>query len=120
MSAACFSLAHRWSRGERETRRHWEWRLTGRVLQTEDFFRSANESIANKARELGWKDPVPFLCECSDSRCLGRVALTLPEYKSVRRHPQRYLVAPGHEVKQALLLEHSERVALVEKLYASA
>ena len=88
-------------------------------MQTEDTFRSANERIAEKGHELGWRFPVPFLCECSDRRCLTRVELTLEEYMRVRSHSQRYLIVPGHEVEGALLIEHDERVAFAEKLYAS-
>ena len=67
-------------------------------METEEIFRSANERIAEKGRELGWRFPVPFLCECSERRCFGRVELTLEEYEQLRSHPERYLTLPGHEV----------------------
>ena len=89
------------------------------VVQTEDTFRRANERIAEKGHELRWRFPVPFLCECSDKRCLERVALTLAEYKRVRSHSHRYLTVPGHEVEGAFLIEHDKRVAFAEKRYAS-
>jgi hypothetical protein len=85
-------------------------------MQPEDVFRGANEAIAQKARELGWHSPVPFLCECSDRQCWSRVDLTVEEYEDVRRHPQRYLIHRGHQVSEAFLLEQDEQVALVEKL----
>ena len=85
----------------------------------EEVFRSANDRIAEKGRELGWRISVPFLCECSERRCFGRVELTLEEYELLRSHPQRYLTVPGHEVEGAVLLEQNERVAYAEKLYAS-
>ena len=88
-------------------------------MRTEEIFRSANERIAEKGRELGWRFPVPFLCECSEQRCFGRVELTLEEYKRVRSHPQRYLTLPGHEVQDSFLIERDERVASAEKLSAS-
>jgi hypothetical protein len=88
-------------------------------MQVEEAFRSANERIAEKGRELGWMFPVPFLCECSERRCFGRVELTLEEYERVRSHPQRYLTLPGHEVVDAFLVEHKECVAFAEKLYAN-
>ena len=87
-------------------------------MQTEDIFRSANERIAEKARELGWRSPIPFLCECSERLCFQRLDLTIAEYADIRSHPQRYLVARGHEVTGALLLEQDDRVAYVEKLSA--
>jgi len=35
----------------------------------------------------------------------------------MRSHPQRYVIAFGHEVVGAFVLEHVEHVAFVEKLY---
>jgi hypothetical protein len=87
-------------------------------MQTEDIFRSANERIAEKARELGWRVPIPFLCECSGRLCFRRIELTIEEYDAARSNPQRYFVARGHEVTSALLLEQDDRVAYVEKLSA--
>jgi hypothetical protein len=89
------------------------------IVQTEDAFRSANDRIAEKEDELGWRFPVPFLCECSERRCFARIELTLEDYEQVRSHPQRYLTMPGHEVAGALLIEEDERLALAEKLYAN-
>jgi hypothetical protein len=86
-------------------------------VQAEEVFRSANDRIAEKGRELGWRFPVPFLCECSERGCFARVELMLGEYEAVRSHPQRYLTLPGHEVEGALLVEQNERVALAEKLF---
>jgi hypothetical protein len=83
-------------------------------------FRSANERIAAKARELGWQFPVPFLCECSDTRCFERVELVLEAYEEMRAHPQRYLTVSGHELVGAFLIEQDEHVAFVEKLYERA
>jgi hypothetical protein len=88
----------------------------GESMQAEDIFRSANERIAEKARELGWRSRIPFLCECSERLCFQRLELTIEEYDATRSHPQRYVVARGHEVTGALLLEQDDRAAYVEKL----
>jgi hypothetical protein len=92
--------------------------MNGVTLLTEDVFRSANERIAQKARELRWRFPIPFLCECSDADCFGRIELVLEEYEEVRMHPQRYLTLSGHELVGAFLIEQNDDVAFVEKLYA--
>jgi hypothetical protein len=89
-------------------------------VQPEDVFRSANDRIAEKGRELGWRFPVPFLCECGDTRCFARLELTLEDFDDLRSHPQRYLTAPGHELPGAVVIERTESVALAEKLYARA
>jgi hypothetical protein len=86
-------------------------------LKTEDVFREANERIAEKARDIQMQPPIPFLCECSDKRCLGRVSLTIEEYDEARAAPQRYLTISGHAVEgAALVIADDERFALVEKL----
>jgi hypothetical protein len=85
-------------------------------LKIEEVFRKANESIAAKAREIDMASPIPFLCECSDRRCLGRVPLSLEEYDEARAAPQRYLTIAGHEVEGALVIEQDENFALAEKL----
>jgi len=86
------------------------------AVQTEDVFRSANDRIAEKGRELGWSFPVPFLCECSDTHCFARIELRLDAYEELRSHPRRYLTVPGHEVAGAMVIEDTERFALAEKL----
>jgi hypothetical protein len=90
-----------------------------RTLQTEDVFRSADERIAEKGRELGWRFPIPFLCECADRECFARLELTLEDYEQLRSHPQRYLTAPGHSIVGAIVIEQTEGHALAEKLYES-
>jgi hypothetical protein len=86
------------------------------AVQPEDVFRKANEKIAAKARELNMESPIPFLCECSDTRCLGRVPLSIEEYDEARVAPQRYLTIAGHEVEGAFVIEQDENFALAEKL----
>jgi hypothetical protein len=66
-------------------------------VHPEDVFRSANERIAARARELEMQDPIPFLCECSDTRCFTHMHLSLAEYDRARSDPSRYLTVSGHE-----------------------
>jgi hypothetical protein len=87
-------------------------------METEDVFRSANGRIAEKAAELAWGDPIPFLCECSDIRCFARLQLTLEEYGSVRAEAGQYLIKPGHQLSGGIILEQDDRLAIAEKLYA--
>ena len=85
-------------------------------MRPEDDFRNANDAIAEQARDRDWEATVPFLCECSDRHCFGRLDLTLAEYEKIRSQPQRYVVCLGHEVPDALLMERGNRFAIVEKL----
>jgi hypothetical protein len=72
-------------------------------VRPEDVFRNANERVAAKARELdfGLDRPLPFLCECSDTRCFAHIMLTIEEYEEARSGPQRYLTISGHAVRGA-------------------
>jgi hypothetical protein len=85
-------------------------------LHVEDVFREANIKIAEKARELQMEPPIPFLCECSNKRCLARLHLTLEDYEEARSDPQRYLTITGHEVSGAVVIAQNDRFALAEKL----
>lgn len=67
-------------------------------MRVEDVFRDANKRVAAKARELKMRDPVPFLCECSDKHCFAHIHLSLARYDEVRSDPSRYLTITGHEV----------------------
>jgi hypothetical protein len=89
-------------------------------VHSEDVFRTANDAIAEKGRQLGWSFPGPFLCECSDLQCLARLELTLEAYDELRSHPDRYLLAPGHEVSGATEIRRTKAFALVEKLPRAA
>ena len=85
-------------------------------MLAEDVFRSANERIAEEAREAELEQPIPFLCECSDKRCYARLFLMLEEYEQARSDPERYLTVAGHEVAGAMVIARDDRFALVEKI----
>jgi hypothetical protein len=72
----------------------------GPRVRPEDVFRDANERVAAKARELefGLDRPLPFLCECSDTRCFAHIMLTIEEYEEARSGPRGYLTISGHDV----------------------
>ena len=87
-------------------------------MEPEDVFRDANDRIAEKAAELRWRDSVPFLCECSDTRCFERLAMTHEEFVSLRASPSQYLIKPGHQLSGGIILEQDDWIAVAEKLYA--
>jgi hypothetical protein len=85
-------------------------------MLAEDVFRDANERIAEKARELELAQPIPFLCECSDKRCFGRLFLEPAEYEEARADPEIYVTIAGHEVTGAMVIAIGDRFALAEKI----
>jgi hypothetical protein len=39
---------------------------------------------------------VPFLCECADEFCDGRVELEIEAWQGVAREPHQYVILSGH------------------------
>ena len=88
---------------------------SARLAKNEAVFRAGNESIDKAAG--GRVEKVPYLCECGEKSCLARVTLAPAEYESVRAHPARFFVVPGHEDLTAgeLVVEQYDRFTVVEK-----
>jgi hypothetical protein len=61
--------------------------------------RIANDRIRAAAERLRFEDDqrVPFLCECSDARCLAAVMVTLAAYAALREDRRHFLLVAGHE-----------------------
>jgi hypothetical protein len=59
----------------------------------------ANDRIADKAQRLHFVSRVPLLCECSGPGCRGLLMISLDDYRQVRRQPDSFLTAPGHEIE---------------------
>jgi hypothetical protein len=71
-----------------------------RVARNDDTFRQANERLAGfAATELPPEEQgrTPFICECADPGCTKILHVALEDYRGVRAHPRRFVVAPGHE-----------------------
>jgi hypothetical protein len=71
-----------------------------RAARNDAVFRTANDGIRAAAERHGMEDRIPFLCECADTGCTTIVQLSLSEYREVRAHPRRFLVAPAHTAGQ--------------------
>lgn len=67
------------------------------LARNQENFRYANhrfEEAVNHADMDG--RVVPFLCECSDERCLGRIEISLPQYDDAHLLPNTYVIMTGH------------------------
>ena len=84
-----------------------------RIGKNEALFREVNERI----REITTYDSdVEFLCECGDPGCAQPIVMSLEEYEAVRSDPKRFVVVPGHEIRDVEdVVETNERFAVVEK-----
>jgi hypothetical protein len=40
--------------------------------------------------------PVPFLCECADEHCMGRVEVSPDQWQAVAERPNYFLIMAGH------------------------
>jgi hypothetical protein len=91
-----------------------------RIAANEATFRDANEWIEERARQLDFESPVPFLCECGEPQCREILRLTLSEYEAVRRAGgNRFFVVPGHERvagASGVVHERNDTFFVVEKV----
>ena len=86
------------------------------ALETEQTFRGANMSIMDVAAELDVGGRVPFLCECSDTRCRELIRMPWAEFEALHRHGKLYVVVPGHELLEVeQLVVESATYNVVEK-----
>jgi hypothetical protein len=69
----------------------------GRVARSEALFRLVNERIADLSLRHGIGNGLEFLCECGRRDCLEALSLTREEYKRVRAHSDRFIVALEHD-----------------------
>ena len=91
-------------------------RSVEQAARNESTFRRANESLEEKATDLGLSDePTPYLCECEDERCTEIVRLTSEEYEAVRANPRRFTMVSGHQEADDLLIEEAARFTVIEK-----
>ena len=87
-------------------------------------FRSSNQRLRSTTygHRFETADRVPFVCECADPGCFEVVMLSLEEYDAMRAHPNRFLLAAGHEDAEATderIVEAENGYAIVEKLGAA-
>jgi hypothetical protein len=65
--------------------------------QNQKLFRRGNERLYRAVSEQVPVDGrVPFLCECADEFCDGRVELRREQWESVASEPQVYVMVSGH------------------------
>jgi hypothetical protein len=88
------------------------------AAKTQSLFREVNERIETLRPS---STNVRFACECALSECIEFVDITPEEYGSVRQHPDRFFVRPGHanlEVEE--VVESDSRYDIVRKLGVGA
>ena len=65
--------------------------------QNQKLFRMGNERLSTLIDEqFPEATAVPFLCECADEFCDGRVRLDRAAWDSIASKPNRFVMVPGH------------------------
>ena len=73
--------------GPRESRRE----------ENQKLFRMGNERLSDIVGEQAPEfAPVPFLCECADEFCNGRVELDRRQWEGIAARPNHYIIVAGH------------------------
>jgi hypothetical protein len=66
-----------------------------RLTLNQQTFREANDRFQELA-SVDQDRRIPFLCECGDLECLGRLEATVSEFEVVHEDSSRYFILPGH------------------------
>ncbi len=61
------------------------------------LFRTGNERLVAAIDDrIPMTAMVPFLCECADDQCDGRVELDRDEWQKIASTPNHFVMVPGH------------------------
>ena len=68
------------------------------MARNDAIFREANERIDSYVQSMDEPvdGPLPFLCECADDVCHGRVELTPIQWEDVTAKPNHFVMIAGH------------------------
>ena len=68
-----------------------------RLARNEALFRAANERMKQWEEQHADPEPELYFCECADTECREKIALTESDYEAVRADPRLFFVVDGHE-----------------------
>jgi hypothetical protein len=89
-----------------------------RIALNETLFRDLNERIQEVVTTIALEAPnvLEIFCECGRADCVAKITLSVSEYEEVRAHPERFFIAPGHEIPDVEnVLERRAAYWVVEK-----
>jgi hypothetical protein len=70
-----------------------------RQVVSQRTFRSANERMQALAVAIvAAEQLIPFLCECADDACMGRVGMNLADYDDIHSDRDRYAILRDHQM----------------------
>jgi hypothetical protein len=93
-----------------------------RAARNQSLFRAVNERLEGLADTFQFiAEHTTFTCECADETCVEPMLMTIDEYESLRAHPNRFAVLPGHVYADVEdVLSSNDRFVVVTKIGAGA
>lgn len=65
--------------------------------ENQKLFRLGNERLRSAVNEqVPNADRIPFLCECADEFCDGRVEIRMEQWEGIAREPHQFVMVSGH------------------------
>ena len=78
--------------------------------------RQANERFEQLAGVRADGHLMPFLCECADVNCLGRITLTATDYYALHIDRSQYVVLDGHlTIRGETMVQQADGFRVVTK-----
>jgi hypothetical protein len=92
---------------------------SGHGRQNQREFRNANErfvDVLNGTTATQDGHLIPFLCECADDDCLGRIEITAWRYEDIHADEERYVILPRHmRIAGEEIVEENSYYEIVKK-----
>jgi hypothetical protein len=91
-----------------------------RKEQNQRLFRAANERMQELIDgEVPYRTVIPFLCECADSDCLGRINIAASDYEGIHVDRDLYIVLRDHPmIDGEEVVDHRDGYDIVSKAAA--
>jgi hypothetical protein len=88
-----------------------------RLVQIQQMSRSANERLQALAVAIVPAEQlIPFLCECADAACLGRVDMKPGDYDDIHRDRDQYAILRDHQIADGeMVIEQRPLYDIVSK-----
>lgn len=70
-----------------------------RAAKNQSLFREVNERVEGIAKTFDLDDQhLDFICECAQTDCVERLAMSVSEYETVRSVPNHFAIVDGHQI----------------------
>ena len=91
---------------------------SGQGRQRQREFRYANGRFMDVVNGSATQDEqlIPFLCECAEDGCMGRIEITAWRYEDIHAEEGRYVILPGHmRIAGQEIMEENSYYEIVKK-----